>query len=243
VRRVREDAGFGLVDSLVGIALAGILMLGVAGVARTAYAATRSAGDAVKGDDDVQLLTTYLTRDIHAAVADQQLTSVGGGGATLTLGVAEAGASIRFITVTYVYDAGTGTMTRTVTAAGAAPVVTTVARSLEPAYAPVFEYCLPIALSITPAITASGAAQTVAVTTTANVKSGIELSVGSGVTAETVVVTDVGVGTITAVFSKGHDAGAAASNACRSIATNVPFRINGNLVVRTLRTGLHVRQS
>jgi hypothetical protein len=242
MNRVRSDDGIGLVDALVGIALAAILMLGIAGVARSAYAATRSAGDAVRGDDDVQLLASYFTRDVHAAVADAQVTSVTGAGATLTLGVVDVNTS-RFTTVRYAYDASAGTITRTVTAAGQAPVVFTVARFLEPSYAPLFEYCSPIALTITPAITASGGAQAVAASTTANVKSGVELVVGAGASAETVVVTDVGVGTLTAVFSKAHVAGTSASNACLSVAANVPFRVNGNLIVRTLRASLHLRVS
>jgi hypothetical protein len=242
VIHVRSDDGIGLVDALVGIALAAILMLGIAGVARSAYAATRSAGDAVKGDDDVQLLASYLTRDVHAAVADPLLTSVSGGGATLRLGVVDV-STPRFTTVTYTYDAGAGTITRTVTAAVQAAAVVVVARSLEPAYSPIFEYCSPIALAITPAITASGSAQAVAVSTTANVKAGVELTVGTGASAETVVVTDIGVGTLTAVFSKAHAAGTSASNACLSVAANVPFRVNGNLIVRTLRASLHLRSS
>jgi hypothetical protein len=242
VTRLRSDDGIGLVDALVGIALAAILMLGIAGVARSAYAATRSAGEAVKGDEDVQLLASYLTRDVHAAVADPQLTSVSGGGATLRLGVVDVNTP-RFSTVTYAYDAGAGTITRTVTAAGQTPVILVVARSLEPSYAPLFEYCSPIALTITPAITASGSAQAVGVSTTANVKAGIELTMGTGASAETVVVTDVGVGTLTAVFSKAHVAGTSASNACLSVAANVPFRVNGNLIVRTLRASLHLRAS
>lgn len=243
MRTLRSDRGFGLVDLLVGVVLAGILMLGIAGVARTAYAAARSAGDAVHGDDDLQALSAYLTRDVHAATADTQMTAVTGGGSTLTLGVAELGAPNRFSTVTYSYDSVAGTLTRTVASAGLPATSTVVARSLEPSYSPVFEYCAPIALTITPAITASSSPQTVAVTSTANVKAGIELTVGSGASAEVVVVTDVGVGTITAVFSSSHTASAAASNACLSILTNVPFRQSGTLVVRTLRTSLRVRPS
>lgn len=239
--RFRDDDGFSLIDMMVGLVLAGILMAGIGGIFRTAYAATRSAGDAVRGDDDVQLMATYLTRDGHAAVADAQIASVGGGGATLTLGIVEAGTAVRFTTVTYAYDAGAGTITRTVNAAGQAPVTLVLAHSLEPSYAPVFEYCSPIALTITPAITAGATPQTLAVSTTANVKPGIELAVDSGASAETVVVTDVGVGTITAVFAKSHTAGTSAANACLSVAANVPFRINGSLIVRTLRTSLRVR--
>lgn len=242
MRALLSDDGIGLVDALVGIALASILMLGIAGVARSAYAATRSAGDAVKGDEDVQLLSSYFTRDVHAAVADAQLTSVGAGGATLTLGAVDVNTP-RFTTVTYAYDAGAGTVTRTLTVAGQPPVTTVVAHSLETSYTPVFEYCSPIALTVTPAVTASGSPQTVAVSTTANVKTGVELAVGSAGSAETVVVTDVGASTLTAVFSKGHVAGTSASNACLSVAANVPFRVNGNLIVRTLRASLHVRAS
>lgn len=239
---LRRDDGFGMIDTLVGITLAAILMLGIGGVMRTGFAATRTASEEVRGDDDAQTLTTYLTRDLHAAVADTQLTSVTGGGASLTLGVPDV-AGARFTTVTYAYDGTAGTVTRTVTAAGQTPVSVTVARSLALAYAPVFEYCSPVSFAITPAITAGSAAQVVAVSNTTNVKPGLELTVDAGAGAETVVATDATASTITAVFSKAHAAGVSASNACQSVAANVPFTIDGTLMVRTIRVSLHVRPS
>ena len=146
--------------------------------------------------------------------------------------------------MTYAYDGTQGSITRTVRNAGAVTDTRIVARGLELAYLGVFEYCAPISLTMTPAITPGGSAQTIAVSNTTNVRVGSELSVDTGAAAETVVVTGfVANASITAVFAKAHSAATPATNACLSLNVTVPYRFQGTLVVRTISAALHPRAS
>jgi prepilin-type N-terminal cleavage/methylation domain-containing protein len=148
--KLRDDAGFTLVEVLAGVVLGSIIMVALFGVFLTGWTSVRVSQDTLLGDEDVQLTLTYIQTDIHGASRDPNLLKVTNGGNTLTLSVPDPSGTGRRVTVTYVYATGTvGTLTRTVTGPTGPPASTVIARNLKPGLVSVF--------SASPCIVAPGA--------------------------------------------------------------------------------------
>src|SRR5258708_18318573 len=137
----RED-GFTLIEVLAGAVLGGIVMFALFGIVLTGYASVRVSQDTMLGDEDVQLVLTYIQTDIHAASKDPALLTVSNAGPntgnTLVLTVPDPKtANGRMLTVTYTYatsgSPSVGTLTRSVATLSGTPVSPTViARHLKP---------------------------------------------------------------------------------------------------------------
>lgn len=155
---LRNERGFGLIDFIVGTAIAAILLPAIVGVFHLGYQTVRVANEATQGNLNLTLLTTYLTRDGHAAPADAQLVSAGSG-TVLELGLVDP-ATDRFLRVTYAYtsDGTQGTITRTARVADQVVDSRIVARGLEPlgaSYPTVFAHCADATSGTCPSISAT----------------------------------------------------------------------------------------
>jgi Tfp pilus assembly protein PilW len=158
----RED-GFTLIEVLAGAVLGSIVMFALFGIVLTGYASVRVSQDTLLGDEDVQLVLTYIQTDIHAASKDPALLVVSSAGPnsgnTLVLTVPDPKtANGRMLTVTYTYaTAGSpsvGTLTRSVATVAGIPISTaTIARNLKPGLVNVFSRsCSPGCTSVSAAI-------------------------------------------------------------------------------------------
>lgn len=138
--RVRHDEGIGLIDVIIAVALSAILMGAITGVFHAGFTAAQTTSDSFKGDEDVQQLIGYLTRDANGS-SPQFLPSLGGTADVVTLGAVDV-ASGRFLHVTYTYAfaAGEGTVTRLATGAGPAASVV-VAHHLAATAGGFFQWC------------------------------------------------------------------------------------------------------
>ena len=138
-----SERGFSLIDFLIGSLLGGILVAALAGVFQTGHVAMRTASEAFHGDDAVQLLATYLVRDVHGAAPDATpgapLVRVTTAGPLQTLSLATFDQQQgRVLRVEYVYDGPAGTITRTARAGGTVVTADVLARKLEPDHPTVF---------------------------------------------------------------------------------------------------------
>ncbi len=158
----RED-GFTLIEVLAGAVLGGIVMFALFGIVLTGYASVRVSQDTMLGDEDVQLVLTYIQTDIHAASKDPALLTVSNAGPntgnTLVLTVPDPKtANGRMLTVTYTYatsgSPSVGTLTRSVATLSGTPLGTTViARNLKPSLVNVFSRsCTPGCTTVSAAI-------------------------------------------------------------------------------------------
>lgn len=162
----RED-GFTLIEVLAGAVLGGIVMFALFGIVLTGYASVRVSQDTMLGDEDVQLVLTYIQTDIHAAAKDPALLSVSNVGPntgnTLILTVPDpktpdGSVKGRMLTVTYTYatsgSPAVGTLTRSVaTLSGTAVSTIVIARNLKPSLVNVFSRtCSPGCTSVSAAI-------------------------------------------------------------------------------------------
>src|SRR5258708_11098511 len=129
----RED-GFTLMEVLAGPVLGAIVMFAMFGIVLTGYASVRVSQDTMLGDEDVQLVLTYIQPDIHAASKDPALLTVSNAGPntgnTLVLTVPDPKtANGRMLTVTYTYPTSgpprAGTLTRSVSTLSGTPLATT----------------------------------------------------------------------------------------------------------------------
>lgn len=204
---MRSEEGFGLVDFLLALALGSILMLAIGSVFQTGFQAIRASSESTTGNDAVQQVLQWISRDAHGGTPDDLVACVVAvpaqfcprpivlgdtvqtlrEGNTLRLGATEmvASASGRFVFVTYRYEILAGTqppsaqvVRETVDAAGLTRT-TIIARDLDGTFAgPVFSCAAPgVAFTLSQAVTGGAAQQVVNVATSQKVRVGTKLYV------------------------------------------------------------------
>lgn len=265
---LRADSGFGLVDFLLAAALGSILMLAIGSVFQTGFQAVRASSEATVGNDAVQGVLQWITRDAHGGTPDDLVACVTAtptagcpqsilSGNTLRIGSTEMplAATGRFVYVTYRYEIVSGTqplrsqvVRETVDAAGVSHSAI-IARDLDGTFAgPVFS-CAAAAPAFTLGQPVTGAAsqQVVAVSSSARVRVGTKLYVDHDspdlTKRETVVARMVPNGTaVKAVFAKDHAGGAnVALDSCPSVRVDLPMRSFFGTLVRTASVALRVQ--
>ena len=235
---MRSESGFGLVDFLLALALGSILMLAIGSVFQTGFQAIRASTESTIGNDAVQGVLQWISRDAHAGTPDDLVSCVLAtpaatcpqtilSGNTLRVGATELPGTVsgvatgRFVYVTYRYEVVPGTaplrsqiVRETVDAAGVTRSAI-IARDLDgTAAGPVFS-CAVAATSFTlgQPVTGSASQQNVTVSSSARLRVGTKLYVDYDnpdlTKRETVVTRMVPSGAaVKGVFTKDHASGA-----------------------------------
>ena len=117
------ESGFGLVDFLLALALGSMLMLAIGSVFQTGFQAVRASTESTVGNDAVQGVLQWITRDAHGGAPDDQVACVVAtptatcpqtvlSGNTLRIGSTETqlAATGRFVYLAYRYEVVAGTL-------------------------------------------------------------------------------------------------------------------------------------
>ena len=260
------ESGFGLVDFLLALALGSILMLAIGSVFQTGFQAVRASSESTIGNDAVQGVLQWITRDAHGGAPDDLVACVVSvptapcpqttlSGNTLRLGTTETqlAATGRFVYTTYRYEVVAGTtplrsqIVREVIDAAGVTHSAIIARDLDGTVTgPVFT-CAQATTAFTLVNGATTTSATVTVSTSARVRVGTKLYVNydnlDPTQRETVVTRMVPSGTaVKAVFTKSHASGTnVALDSCPSVSVSLPVRSFFGTLTRTASVALRVQ--
>ena len=265
---VSGESGFGLVDFLLALALGSILMLAIGSVFQTGFQAVRASSESTIGNDAVQGVLQWITRDAHGGLPDELVACVVAtptascpqtalSGNTLRIGSTETqlAATGRFVYLTYRYEVVAGTqplrsqvVRETLDAAGVTHSAI-IARDLDGSFAgPVFTCAQATsAFTLGQAVTSATSQQNVSVSSSSRVRVGTKLYVDYDnpdlARRETVVTRMVPNGAaIRAVFAKDHASGAnVALDSCPAVRVDLPVRSFFGTLMRTASVALRVQ--